>query len=123
PSCSTGRRRYANPSRAMSSIAPPVSCATSRSSGLIALAIHVTWWCETRLRRAVTRPPPPRRAVRLPAAPRAKVTGPRLETTISFRCREATAQAYPWRALLLVAADGDELAPGGLVACEPVEQR
>src|SRR5262245_5578875 len=39
----------------------------------------------TRLRRAVTRPPPPRRAVRSPPS-RPYVTGPRFETTIRL-CR------------------------------------
>ena len=65
------------------------SPATTRSSSVIALAIHVTSWCETRLRSAVTRPPPPRRAIRSPWAPRPNDTGPRLETTISLR-RPAT---------------------------------
>src|SRR5205823_94277 len=52
---------------------------------VIALAIQVTSWCVTRLRSAVTRPPPPRRAIRSPSGPRAKAAGPRFETTISFR--------------------------------------
>src|SRR5204863_9878430 len=63
----------------------PVSTATARSSSVIALAIQVTSWCETRLRSAVTSPPPPRRAVRPPEASRPNVTGPRFETTISLR--------------------------------------
>ena len=45
----------------------------------------VTSWWETRLRSAVTRPPPPRRATRLPSSSRKNETGPRLETTISLR--------------------------------------
>jgi hypothetical protein len=61
--------------------------ATARSSSVIALAIHVTSWCATRLRSAVTSPPPPRRATRLPSSSRANETGPRLETTISFAGR------------------------------------
>ena len=40
----------------------------------------------------MTSPPPPRRAVRPPASSRPKVTGPRFETTISFR-RAAIAYA------------------------------
>ena len=42
---------------------------------------------ETRLRSAVTSPPPPRRATRSPSASRPYVTGPRFETTISLRRR------------------------------------
>ena len=66
-SCATSRSRYGEPSRHVSSNAsPPCSSATARSSSLIALAIHVTSCCATRLRSAVTRPPPPRRVMRVP---------------------------------------------------------
>src|SRR2546422_1848414 len=54
----------------------------------MALATHVTSWCMTRLRSAVTSPPPPRRATRSPCASRANVTGPRFDATIS-RLRSA----------------------------------
>ena len=60
----------------------PASAA--RSSSVIALAIQVTSWCCTRLRSAVTSPPPPRRG-RAPSASRPYDTGPRFETTISLR--------------------------------------
>ena len=45
----------------------PPSAATTRSSSVIALAIHVTSWCSTRPRSAVTSPPPPRRSMRAPS--------------------------------------------------------
>src|SRR5437764_6962529 len=78
--------RYGEPSRDVSSNASsPCSAATARSSSDIALAIHVTSWCATRPRRAVTSPPPPRFATRSPSAVRAYATGPRLATTISLR--------------------------------------
>ena len=42
----------------------PCSRATTRSSSLIALAIHVTSWSAISPRSAVTSPPPPRRTIR-----------------------------------------------------------
>src|SRR3954466_2419997 len=59
----------------------------------MALAIQGTPWWRTGPRGAVPRPPPPRLVTRSPRA-RAYPTGPRLETTISFR-RSGTGQGYP----------------------------
>ena len=56
-----------------------------RSSSVIALAIQVTSWYCTRLRSAVTSPPPPRFAVLVPSLARPYETGPLFETTISLR--------------------------------------
>src|SRR5262249_7873654 len=103
---------------------PARSCATRRSSSVIALAIHVTSWCATSPRSAVTRPPPPRRATRLPASSRPKVTGPRLETTISLRRATGRTVSASRRADALGACrDRDELGTRALVAREPVEER
>src|SRR4051812_39482502 len=49
----------------------------------------------TRLRSAVTSPPPPRRAMRRPSGDRAYATGPRFATTISFRLAAPTRGTYP----------------------------
>src|SRR3954447_20064599 len=48
----------------------------------------------TRLRSAVTSPPPPRRAMRRPSGDRAYATGPRFATTISFRLAAPTRGTY-----------------------------
>src|SRR5207244_8370968 len=78
----TSRGWWCAPSRAVS---PSVSPAANRSSSVIALAIQVTSWYCTRLRSAVTSPPPPRFAVRVPPSARPYDTGPLFETTISLR--------------------------------------
>ena len=129
--CRTSRRplvvhdeahRYADPSRACSSNAsPPASAATPASSSLIALAIHVTSWCATRLRSAVTSPPPPRRATLFPPASDAYDTGPRLETTISFH--DPPPGHRPKRHRRSVRRNGRDLGTAGVVALEPVQQR
>src|SRR5919201_6144551 len=81
----------------------------------------------TRLRSAVTRPPPPRRATRSPCSSRPKETGPRLETTISFRrTRPKAIRAASGETGLRGSgrrADDRELGPGGVVAEQLVEER
>ena len=81
--CST-RRTHAGRARRARRRVPP-SVATTRSSSVLALAIHVTSCCSRSPRRAVTRPPPPRRSIRAPCSSRSYETGPRFETTISGR--------------------------------------
>src|SRR5205823_14388618 len=88
--------------------APAPSAATKRSSSVVALAIHVTSWRSRSPRSAVTSPPAPRRATRLPSASRPYVTGPRFETTISRRRLEAL--------------DNGDRAAAGVVAGEAVEE-
>src|SRR5207248_1191863 len=88
--------------------------ATARSSSVIALAIQVTSCRSSRPRSAVTRPPPPRRATRLPSPSRPNDTGPRFETTISLGRDTAST---------LSGGDRDERRSRHLVAGEPVEER
>ncbi len=95
-----------------STASPPASAATTRSSSLIALAIQVTSWCDSSPRSAVTSPPAPRLAVRSPLSSRPYVTGPRLETRISF-LRPATTAGDPTRGATLqcVGCSAMRLAP------------
>ena len=62
---------------------PPSSSETRTSSSVIAEAIQSASRWETRPESAVTRPPPPRRTVRLPSSSRSNWAGPRFETMIS----------------------------------------
>ena len=96
-SCATSRSRYGEPSRAVSSTAP--SAATARSSSEIALAIHVTSWCETsRAQRghepagAAPRDPLAGRVARVPDRP---AVGDDDQPAPAHRtpCREASATA------------------------------
>src|SRR5436853_7829293 len=59
------------------------SAAASRSSSVMAAAIHSVSVSLVSGARADTRPPAPRLATRAPSSPREKDSGPRLETTTS----------------------------------------
>src|SRR5829696_1069632 len=94
----------------------------------MALAIQVTSCMATRLRSAVTSPPPPRLATRPPSTSRSKVTGPRLETTINFR-RAPMAGTLPEWFFAARQASGSfgrgrhQRGLARVVAVEPVEER
>src|SRR3990172_11496010 len=107
---------------------PPASAATTRSSEVTALAIQVTSWWLTSLRRPVASPPPPRRATRRPSASRPKETGPRFETTMSFSRGGIVEMRLPpaglvTRGRLRGAPGDDELGPARVVPFETIEER
>src|SRR5919109_2345409 len=108
-------------------MAPPsASAATARSSSVVALAIQVTSCSSTRLRSAVTRPPPPRLATRRPSASCSYVTGPRLETMMSFRRpptgRHPTPGEFDGRSGC-AGGNRHELGLAGVVPRQAVEER
>src|SRR5919109_2094467 len=115
--------RYVDPSREVSSNgSPPCSSATAASSPDMELAIQVTSCCSTRLRSAVTSPPPPRLAIRSPDASCVNVTGPRFETTISFRRPPIGRTLAAVRRLGLRGAGRHEVDRARVVARQPVEE-
>src|SRR4051795_11539404 len=71
---------------------PSVSLATATSSSVIADATQRALRCETRPESAVTRPPPPRWAIRSPRSSRPNSAGPRFETIV--RGRSGTHRLY-----------------------------
>src|ERR1700761_5576091 len=78
------------------------------SSSVIAEAIQSASRWETRPESAVTRPPPPRRTVRLPSSSRSNWAGPRFETMI--------------RGASLIAREGYASAEGGSSGAETAQQ-
>src|SRR5215216_1569161 len=72
---------------------PSLWLATTTSSSVIAEAIQSACRCETSPESAVTRPPPPRWAIRFPRSSSPNSAGPRLETMVSG-CVSGTPRLY-----------------------------